>query len=504
MHLHRRIKIQLVIFTVIAVVALALMSLHFMKLPSKWFGVGRYTVKVELPQTGGLYGTSNVTYRGVEVGRVESVNLTNTGVEAVLSLKSGIDIPSDLVAQVHSESAIGEQYIELLPHNGSAPPLKNGDVILEANTTVPPDINTTLSAVNTGLKAVPQGNLKTVIDVSYTAVGGLGPELTRIVKGTTDLSIEARKNLDPLIALIDQSQPVLNSQTNTSDSVQAWASHLATVTSELQNHDQAVGGFIANGAPAASEARQLFERLQPTLPTLLANLASVGQVAVTYQKDIEELLVLLPQAVAEGQAGIVANVNTKQAYRGQYLSFNLNLNLPPPCMTGFLPAQQQRIPSFEDYPDRVAGDLYCRIPQDSQFNVRGARNIPCETVPGKRAPTVKMCESDEQYVPLNNGDNWKGDPNATLSDQDVPQLPPGSPPAAGPPGEPTAGAGPPGSPAAAAGPPGGPPMPIAAAEYDPATGTYVGPNGRLYTQSDLSQTAPKDKTWQSMLVPPGS
>ena len=73
--------------------------------------------------------------------------------------------------------------------------------------------------------------------------------------------------------------------------------------------------------------------------------------------------------------------------------------------------------SLEDYPDRPAGDLYCRVPQDSPFNVRGARNYPCLTVPGKRAPTVKMCESDEQYVPLNDGYNWKGDPNATLSGQ---------------------------------------------------------------------------------------
>jgi phospholipid/cholesterol/gamma-HCH transport system substrate-binding protein len=84
-------------------------------------------------------------------------------------------------------------------------------------------------------------------------------------------------------------------------------------------------------------------------------------------------------------------------------------------------------------------------------------------------------------VPLNDGNNWKGDPNATLSGQDIPQLRPGSPPATGPP---------------AAAPP------IPAAQYDPATGTYIGPDGRQYTQSDLAQTAPKDKTWQSMLVPP--
>jgi phospholipid/cholesterol/gamma-HCH transport system substrate-binding protein len=92
-----------------------------------------------------------------------------------------------------------------------------------------------------------------------------------------------------------------------------------------------------------------------------------------------------------------------------------------------------------------------------------------------------MCESNEQYVPLNNGDNWKGDPNATLSGQDVPQLPPGSPPA---------GAPPPAVPA------------IASAEYDPATGTYLGPDGQTYTQADLAQNAPKEQTWQTMLMPP--
>jgi phospholipid/cholesterol/gamma-HCH transport system substrate-binding protein len=482
MHLHRRAKIQLAIFSVIAVLALGLMSLHFMKLPARMFGVGRYTVTLELPETGGLYRTGNVSYRGTEVGRVESVRLTDTGVEAVLSLKSGIDIPSDLRAEVHSQSAIGEQYVLLLPRNATSPPLKNGDVIPLANSRVPPDINVILSQVVTGLQAVPHDNLKTAIDESYTAVGGLGPELTRVVKGSIDLSIEARKNLDPLITLIEQSQPVLDSQTNTSDAIQAWASHLATVTSELQTHDAAVAGVLDKTSPALAETRQLFERLQPTLPILLANLVSAGKVALTYQNDIEQLLVLLPPAISNLQAGIVSNMNTKQVYTGEYLSFNLNLNLPPPCTTGFLPAQQLRVATFEDYPNRPAGEVYCRVPQDSQFNVRGARNIPCETVPGKRAPTVKMCESDEQFVPLNDGYNWKGDPNATWTGQDIPQLPPGSPPAA----------------------PGPPAVPIAAAEYDPATGTYMGPNGRMYTQSDLAETAPKEKTWQSMLLPPGS
>lgn len=476
--LTRRILIQLAIFAVVAVVAGAIMVFGYLRLPNLLFGVGHYEVTVQLPEAGGLYERGNVTYRGTEVGQVKSVHLTDSGVEAVLSLRSDVKIPSNLDAEVHSQSAVGEQYLALLPRNDGAPPLKDGDVIPVSRTTVPPDINSLLDSTNRGLQAIPQGNLKTVIDESYTAFGDLGPDISRLVRGSTTLAIDARKNLDPLLALIDGSKSVLNSQTDTADSVSAWASHLAAITTSLQRNDPALRGVIQNAGPAAEEVRGLFDRVKPTLPMLLANLVSLNQVAITYQPDIQQLLVLLPQGTAATQAIGLANRNTKQAYKGIYLSFNLNFNLPSSCTTGFLPANQQRVPADTDYPERPAGDLYCRVPQDSPLNVRGARNTPCETVPGKRAPTVKMCESNENYKPLNDGFNWKGDPNATLSGQPVPQPPPNT--------------------AATTAP--APLPPIAAARYDPATGTYVGPDGRVYTQSNLANTE-QEHTWQSMLLP---
>ena len=485
--LTRRIKIQLVVFATISLIAATIIFFAFMQVPAVFFGVDRYAVTVKLPQAGGLYPGGNITYRGVEVGRVQAVRLTDTGAEAVLQLDSDVHIPADLGAQVHSVSAVGEQYVELLPRSAKGPSLKDGDVIPVDRTYVPPDINSLLGATNRGLTAIPRDNLKTVVDESYVAFGGLGPELSRLVKGTTDLSIDARKNLDALVALIDESKPVLDSQTDSSDAIQAWAAHLATITSQLRNNDSSVAGLLQKGGPVAAEARQLFDRLNPTLAIVLANLVSVGQVGVTYRDNLESLLVELPQGTADVQAVGVANKDTKQPYRGAYLSFNLNLNLPPPCTTGFLPAQQQRAPSYEDYPDVPKGDFYCRVPQDSQLNVRGAHNLPCETRPGKRAPTVKMCESDETYVPLNDGFNWKGDPNATYTGQGVPQFRPGEePPGQQPPPS----------------PPGPQPPPIAAVQYDPATGMYVGPDGRMYTQTDLARGATKEQTWQSMLMPP--
>jgi phospholipid/cholesterol/gamma-HCH transport system substrate-binding protein len=479
----RQIVIQLLIFSLLAAIALGIMVFGYMRLPAL-LGIGQYRVTVELPESGGLYPRGNVTYRGTQVGIVKSVNVTDTGVAAELSLDSGVKIPADVEAEVHSQSAVGELYVTLLPRSGEGPVLTDGDVIPQDRTRVPTDVNKVLDATNRGLAAIPRDNLKTAVDEAYIAVGGLGPEISRLVHGGTALAIDARKNLDPLTTLIDQSRPILDTQTDTSGSIQAWASNLATITDQLQSQDTAVAGILEKGPGAADEVRALFDRLRPTLPIVLANLVSIGEVAVTYQPSLEQLLVLLPQGTATTAAIGVAKRNTKQDYMGDYLFLNLNLNLPPPCTTGFLPAQQRRSPTFEDYPDRPAGDVYCRIPQDAPFNVRGARNLPCETAPGKRAPTVKLCESNEYYVPLNDGYNWKGDPNATLSGQPVPQLPPGSPPAQ------------------AAPPPGPAPPPIAAAEYDPATGTYVGPDGRVYTQSNLARSATEEQTWQTMLLPP--
>jgi phospholipid/cholesterol/gamma-HCH transport system substrate-binding protein len=497
MHVSRRILIQLAVFIVIAIVAAAFMAVGYLRLPAM-LGIGRYTVTVELPRSGGLYPSANVTYRGTKVGKIESIHLGDHGdVSAVLSLKSGIDIPSNLQAEVHSQSAIGEQYLALLPRDGTSAPLKNGDVIALKDTSVPPSVDSLLDDANRGLQAIPHDSLKTAIDESYTAFGGLGPELSRIVKGGSQLAIDARADLDSLTTLIDQSPPVLDSQTETADSIQAWASHLATITGQLRDNDAAFAGLIDDGGSAAEEARQLVERLQPTLPVIMANLVTVGKVALDYHAGVEQLLVLIPQGVANLQAGQVANLNSKQDYASGYQSFNLNFNLPPPCTTGFLPAQQRRTAVATDAPDRPAGGLYCRTPQDGPFNVRGAKNLPCLTRPGKRAPFVWMCESDEQYVPLNDGFNWKGDPNATLSGQDIPQLGPGDPPraaASAPAPEQGAPAPPPAAPA--------PPPPLAVAQYDPATGSYVGPDGKVYTQADLAANAPEERTWQNMVLPP--
>src|ERR1700687_6185804 len=119
--LTRFVRIQLTIFTIASVIGVAIMVFSYMQVPTL-LGFGHITVKLVLPAAGGLYRFSNVTYRGVQVGKVTDVEvIAGKRAEAMLSLDSSSKIPADLVAQVRSVSAVGEQYVDLQPHDESPP-----------------------------------------------------------------------------------------------------------------------------------------------------------------------------------------------------------------------------------------------------------------------------------------------------------------------------------------------------------------------------------------------
>src|SRR6185295_18183578 len=239
------------------------MAFGFVKVPAL-FGIGRYTVSVELPASGGLYPTSVVTYRGSEIGRVKSIDVDHDGVRAVLTLDSATKVPADVSAAVHSRSAVGEQFLELTPKPdtpANASKLRDGDVIPIGNTQIPADIGHLLDATNRALKAIPPDNLRTVVDEADKAVGGLGPELSRIVDGSTALAIESGKFVDQISQLIDQSPPVLNSQVQTTDSIATWAQRMASITGQFKAQDAAFADLLTVGAPALNEGKAQSLRL---------------------------------------------------------------------------------------------------------------------------------------------------------------------------------------------------------------------------------------------------
>ena len=86
------IKRQLIAFCILTVVAIFVLGVYYLQVPSL-VGIGRYTLKAELPASGGLYPTANVTYRGITIGKVTDVEPTEQGARATMSIDSQLQDP---------------------------------------------------------------------------------------------------------------------------------------------------------------------------------------------------------------------------------------------------------------------------------------------------------------------------------------------------------------------------------------------------------------------------
>ena len=68
------------------------------------------------------------------------------------------------------------------------------------------------------------------------------------------------------------------------DSIKIWARSFAGITDSLHNNDPQIRNILQTGPGAVSEVSALLNQIKPTLPVLLANLTTVGQVLVTYNR----------------------------------------------------------------------------------------------------------------------------------------------------------------------------------------------------------------------------
>lgn len=530
--LTRFVRVQLTIFTTLSIIGVIVMAVVYIQLPTV-LGLGRMAVMVELPNSGGLYRFANVTYRGVQVGKVTAIGLTDgidTHTQAILTLDSSTKIPANLEAEVRSISAIGEQYVDLVPRTDAPPYLHNGSVIAMRDTSVPRAVGPVLDQVNALLTSIPKDKLNALLNETSKGFRGAGYDFGSFVDSSSTLSHDFNSVAGRLQTLINNSAPLLDSQADTRQSIRTWTRSLAGITDQLVQNDPQLRTLLQRGSDAANEVSRLLTQIKPTLPILLANLTTIGQIGITYNPSIEQVLVLLPPFVSSIQAALPRNNATGIPTGGEFAA---TVGDPNPCTVGFLPPSQWRSPADTTAIDTPDG-LYCKLPQDSPSTVRGARNYPCMGHPGKRAPTVQICDSDKPFEPLAlrqhilgpnpvdpnllaqgippdqrtnlGGDNIFGPPQGTSPPPGAPPPAPGAlqpPPLTLPeppipldmpdpdqPGPKTA------PDALHTNVAGGPSVGFAV--YNPRTGNYFGPDGNLYNQTDLPNKP--HKSWKDLLL----
>jgi phospholipid/cholesterol/gamma-HCH transport system substrate-binding protein len=426
--LDRLTRIQLTIFAFVTVLTVGAVAIFYLHVPAA-LGLGSYRVSANFVAGGGLYKNANVTYRGVTVGRVESVGLSDDGVDADMRLNSDTSIPANVTATVKSVSAVGEQYIDLVPPGDpSSLLLHDGSRIDRGQTAIGQDIAALLRQADALVSSVGNSRLQDLLRETFKAFNGSGPELARLISSSRLLVDEANSNYVQTTQLIDQAGPFLDAQIRSGDDIKSLADGLARFTTELAHADPQVRTLLQNVPGVAAQVNTAFTGIRPSFPVLAANLANAGRIGVIYHKSIEQTLVILPALFA----ALITVAGGVPADEGGKLDFKIDLGDPAPCLTGFIPPPLTRTPADETLRE-LPTDMYCKVAQSDPSVVRGARNYPCQEFPGKRAPTIQLCRDPVGYVPL--GSNpWRGppvpygtpviDPRNILPPNKFPNIPP--------------------------------------------------------------------------------
>ncbi|MCV7300790.1 MCE family protein [Mycobacterium barrassiae] len=82
-----------------------------------------------LDSSAGLMPTSEVTMRGIKVGRVSDIQTTSTGLAVSIELDDEHEVPADSPISIENLSAAGEQYIDFKPKLIAPPYFSDGSVI---------------------------------------------------------------------------------------------------------------------------------------------------------------------------------------------------------------------------------------------------------------------------------------------------------------------------------------------------------------------------------------
>lgn len=376
----RRTRIQLLVFVAITLLGVSYVGARYARLDRVFFD-DSYTVVAHFERSGGIYEGGEVSYRGVQVGRVGDMTLTDDGVDVHLDIDDDHDdIPADTLAVVGNRSAVGEQYVELQPRSDSRPYLRDRSEIAMADTRTPIATEKLLADISDTVRSVDQESLATTVDELGQAFAGTGQDLQRIIDTGGSFIQEADANFDLTTALIRDSNTVQRTQADKASAIRTFARQLSLFSGTLAGSDRALRRVIDNGSATANELRTFLEQYGVDLGELVNNLVTTGEVIVEHLPGIRQILVVYPYVVEGG-----FTVVSKSPDTGLYdAHFGLILTTNPVCHGGY-ESTDTRPP--QDGGNRPMNEQAGCTEPASTSNARGVQNLQ-RAAPDYQAPVV--------------------------------------------------------------------------------------------------------------------
>lgn len=293
------LRIRLFAFAILAATGIVFVAASYLGVFNVLFG-RQVSMYVDLPRSGGLYVGSEVDNRGVKIGKVTDMNLTQNGVRVTIRVNKNADIPVSSALSVADLTAVGEQYLNFSPANSSGPYASPGHVFTGTEANLPETTDQLLMDIDQFVNSVPTKSLQTTVSELGKMFNGNADALGQMVDAGSKFINTASAHEKSTIDLINSSATVLRTQAAHASDIANFASGLANFTSALKVSDPNLRTILTNGGPAIREADGLVNDLSAVVPSFLSNLIPLNQVVTDHLVALEQTLVVLPPVIATG------------------------------------------------------------------------------------------------------------------------------------------------------------------------------------------------------------
>jgi phospholipid/cholesterol/gamma-HCH transport system substrate-binding protein len=302
-------KIQLSIFAIVTIIGGTFVGGRYAQLDR--LVVDRsYPITAQFSDSGGIFAGAQVTYRGIAVGKVSKLQFEAGGVRATMDIeKSAPKIPADVEAIVANKSAIGEQFVDLQPRSASAPYLASGSAIPQERTRIPIDTTTLLVDVNNVVTSVDTDNLRTVVDELGQAFDGAGPDLARILDTSSEFIKTADANIDVTRSLIRNSDSVLQTQIDKSDSIATFSKNLALLSDTLVDADPDLRRLLDKGGDAAKTVNTVVDENSEDLGNAVRDLVIANKPLADNILGLQSVFILYPYLLEGSFTAVVPDTS---------------------------------------------------------------------------------------------------------------------------------------------------------------------------------------------------
>jgi phospholipid/cholesterol/gamma-HCH transport system substrate-binding protein len=361
--MRQSVKIRIAAFLTLSAVGVVYIAGSYLGFVDRILGRG-ISVEATLPESGGLFEGSEVTYRGVKIGEVATMEPTREGVRLDLALEEGTRLPLDSPMYVHNLSAVGEQYLDFEPPDDQGPYAEEGDVLRGSAESMPVDEGDLLVELDQFVSSVDKRNLQVVVRELGLMFTDTGRALQQMLDEGSRFIDEAAAHEEETIALLDHGLTVLRTQRDQGENIRSLARDLNLLTGSLRRSDADLRGVLQGTPGTARELEAMLKDLEPTLPVLLGNAISINQVVVSHLAGLEQLLVTFPRTISSGFTGTPprggGRVNMQYSNKVQ------------PCTEGYMPENQwRRADQTTDAPIYPA-----RCESGPPYNMRGGKYAP--------------------------------------------------------------------------------------------------------------------------------